>query len=118
MYVCLFAYYSVTGKAIVSKFSRCRRDGFTRKTFGRRSWVEARILVFFVFRGTGRCATAGRLGTAMGTKQAIGTHTGAGTQCADAIETGVGADGPARILHTGTGSGGLGRAKSGTGLSM
>jgi len=34
-------------------------------------------------------------------------HTGA-----DAIEAGVGADGPARILHKGTGSGGLGRAKS------
>jgi len=28
----------------------------------------------------------------------------------------VAADGPARILHTGTGSGGLGRTKSGTGL--
>jgi len=41
------------------------------------------------------------------------THTHAGGQCADAIVTCVGADGPARILHTGTGSGGLGRAKSG-----
>jgi len=50
-------------------------------------------------------------------QQAIGAHTGAGGQCPDAIETGVGADGPARIVHTGTGSGrGLRRAKRGTGL--
>jgi len=53
-------------------------------------------LAFFVSRGTGRpCATAGRLGT-------VGAHTGAGGQCADAIKTGVGTDGPARILHTGS----------------
>jgi len=58
-------------------------------------------LVFFCFLRTGRpCATAGRLGT----RQAIGTHTGAGGQCADAIETGAGADGLARTLHTNTGS--------------
>jgi len=49
----------------------------------------------------------------MGTGQAIGVHTGAGGQCADAIETGVfGADGPAHILHTGTGSASLGRRKA------
>jgi len=42
--------------------------------------------------------------------QAIRAPTGAGGQCADAIEAGVGADGPARI-HTGTASGGLGREK-------
>jgi len=71
---------------------------------------------FFVFRGTGRCGTAGKLGTAMGTRQLIGAHAGVGAQCANAIETGVGADGQARILHTGTESGGLGRAKNGTGL--
>jgi len=33
-------------------------------------------------------------------------------QCADATETGVGADGPARILHTGTESVSLERSKS------
>jgi len=38
-------------------------------------------------------------------------HTGA-----DAIEVSVGADGQARIVHTDKKSGGLGRAKSGTGL--
>jgi len=52
----------------------------------------------------------------MGTGQVIGVNTGAGVQCADAIETSVGADGPARILHAGTGSGVLERAKSETGL--
>jgi len=68
-------------------------------------------LAFWFLAGIGRlCATAGRLGTAMGTGQAIGAHTVAGVQCTDAVETGVGADGPARILHTGTGSVGLGRA--------
>jgi len=46
----------------------------------------------------------------------VGAHTGAGGQCANAIQIGVGADGPARILHTGTESGCLGRAKSGTEL--
>jgi len=36
--------------------------------------------------------------------------------CADAVEADVGADGPARI-HTGTGSGGLRRAKGGDGAA-
>jgi len=35
---------------------------------------------------------------------------------ADAVEVGIGADGPARILHTGTGSVDLRRAKNGMGL--
>jgi len=48
--------------------------------------------------------------------QAIGEHTGAGGQCTDAIEAGVGIDGPAYI-HTGTGSGGLGWAKSAGGAT-
>jgi len=53
-----------------------------------------------VSRGTGRpCDTAGRLGTAIGTGNVIGARTVAGGQCADAIKTGVGADGLARILH-------------------
>jgi len=43
-----------------------------------------------------------------GTGLAIGSHTGAGRQCVDTIETGIGADGPACILHTGAGSGDLG----------
>jgi len=59
---------------------------------------------------------AGRLGTAMGTQQVIGAHTGTGRQCTDTVETGIGADWLAHILHTGMGSGGLVRAKSGTGL--
>jgi len=83
MYVCLFVYNSETKGAIVSKFSE--------KNLG---------------RGL-RNRPAGRLGIAMGTGQAIGAHTGAGGQCADAIETGVGADGPARILHMGTEAGAL-----------
>jgi len=37
-------------------------------------------------------------------------HTSAGGQCADEIEGGVGANGPARI-HTGTGNEGLGQVK-------
>jgi len=44
-------------------------------------------------------------------------HTGAGGQCADATETGIGADGPTRI-HTGTGNGDLGEGKASTGLPM
>jgi len=84
----------------------------------RGSWVEAKELAFYIFAGlAGAPRHAGRLGTAMDTGgQAIGAHTSAGAQFTDAIETGVGADGPARILHTGMGSGGLGPAKSGTGL--
>jgi len=75
------------------------------------SWVQAGKFTFSVFRGTGQsCATAGRLGTG----QALGALRGAGGQGADAIEACVGPDGPACILHTGTGSGGLDRAKSGT----
>jgi len=50
--------------------------------------------------------------------QAMGAHTCAGKQCADAIETGTGVDGPTCILHTGMGSGGLGWVKSRTGLPM
>jgi len=45
---------------------------------------------------------------AMGTRQTIGVHTGAGGQCANTVETGVGADGLACILHTGMGSGAFG----------
>jgi len=45
--------------------------------------------------------------------QAIGAHTCAGGQCADAIEADVDADGPACIVRTGTGSGCLGRPKVG-----
>jgi len=44
-----------------------------------------------------------------------GTHTDASRQCTDAVEAGIHTDGPARILHTGTRSVGLGRAKSGRG---
>jgi len=85
--------------------------GFMCKNLGRGSWAEARKLVFFVSHGTSQpCAMAGRLGTAMGIGQAIGIHTGTGGQCTDAIETGVGADVMACILHTGMESGGLGRA--------
>jgi len=62
-------------------------DGFRRKNLGRGHWTG------------------------------YGAHTGVGAQCADAIETDVGADGPARILHAGTESGYLRRAKSGTRLS-
>jgi len=55
-------------------------------------------------------ATVGRLGTAMGTG-----HTSADRQCADTIETGVGADGPARI-HTDTESWAFDMRKTRTGL--
>jgi len=58
-------------------------------------------------------AVAWEIGT-----EAIGTYTGAGGQCRDAIETGFRADGPARILHTGTRSRGLGQGKSGTGRCL
>jgi len=50
----------------------------------------------------------------LGTRQAVGIHTGAGGQCADAIEAGVIADRPECIqLHTGTGSGSLGQMEGG-----
>jgi len=53
---------------------------------------------------------------ALGTEQAIDAHTGAGGECEDAIEADVGAGVLARI-HTDTGSGGLGRKKSGDGAA-
>jgi len=53
---------------------------------------------------------------ALGTRQAIGIHTGAGRQCADAIEAGVSADRPEHI-HTGTESGDLGQKKGGDGAA-
>jgi len=113
MYVSLFAYNSGTGVVIVSKFSGYTRDGFTCKNLGRESWLEVRKLAFFVScRTSWPCTTADNMGTVMGTGQAISAHTGAGRQCTDAIETGVVADGPTCILHTGMGSGGLGRVKS------
>jgi len=61
-----------------------------------------------------RLATAGRSVT----RQAISAHTGAGGLCAEAIETGVGADGLACILHMGTRNRSLGWAKSRMGLLM
>jgi len=81
------------------------------------SWVEARKFAFLISRDTGRpCITAGLFSTAMGAEQAIGAHTDTSGQCTDAIETRVGADGPARMLHSSTESGGLKRAKCETGL--
>jgi len=44
---------------------------------------------------------------ALGSRQAMGIHTGAGGQCTDAIEAGISADRP-ECIHTGTVSGGLG----------
>jgi len=68
---------------------------FYVQKFGEGSWVEARILAFIVSCRSGCArATAGRLGTGQ-----TCTHD-AGGQCADAIETGVGADGPTSILHS------------------
>jgi len=55
----------------------------------------------------------------LGTVQAIrvfGAHTGADKQCTDAMEAGVGANGPARI-HMGSESRHLGRAKGGDGAA-
>jgi len=53
------------------------------------SWVGAKKLAFFTFCGTSQpCGAAGRLGA----WQTIAAHTGAGKQCTDAIEAGVGAD--------------------------
>jgi len=47
---------------------------------------------------------------------ALDRHRSTGRQCVDAIlEAGVGADGQA-FIHTGTGSGGLGRVNGGDGL--
>jgi len=66
----------------------------------------------------GRAHGVRTLDNAMGIGQAIDAHTGACRQCADAIETGIHADWPACILHTGMGSGGLWQAKSETGLPM
>jgi len=76
----------------------------------------------FASGGTGRsCATAGRLSTKQCTGKAIGARTDAGEQCADAIEAGVGADGPVSGTHinlgTGMGSGIVGRAKCGDGAA-
>jgi len=53
-----------------------------------------------------------QIGHAMSTRQAIGAHTGTGGQCADATETGIGADGSKRMLHMGMGSGALGWQKA------
>jgi len=79
--------------------------------FGERVMGRGQKMAFFVYRRTGwPCTMTCRLGTVMG------THTGAGKQCVDAVEIGIGVDGWARILHTGMGSGGLWRAKSGMGL--
>jgi len=52
----------------------------------------------------------------LGSRQAI-RRTHRRIQCTDARKAGVGADGQAGILHTGTESGGLGRAKGGDGAA-
>jgi len=116
----MFTYKLETGGAIVSKFS-C-----WGKNLGRGSWVEARKLAFFFSRGTlPAMRHSKQIGHCDGTGQAIGAHTGAGGQCAlrrcaDETETGVGADGPVHDTDThtthGHGIGGLGWAKSKTGL--
>jgi len=93
------------------------QEWFYVQKFGEVVMGRGQNIGTFISCRTGRpCAMAGRLGTAMGTGHAIGTHTGAGVQCADAVETSISADGPAHILHTGMGSGGAGRAKSRVGL--
>jgi len=77
------------------------------------SRVETRKLSFFLFiHGTGR-PRATQADWAQGTEQATGMHTCTGNLCVDAIEAGISVNGPAHILHTGMGSGGLGWAKGG-----
>jgi len=101
------------GGAIVSKFSGCPRDGFACKNFGRGSLVDPRKLALFVSHGTSQpCAAA------MGSRPAIGTHKGAGRQCADAICNMFVLIGQHTYYTLVTGSGGLGRVKSRTGLPM
>jgi len=48
MYVCLFAYNSETGGAIVSKFSGCTKDGFTHKNLGEGVIGKSQKLAFFM----------------------------------------------------------------------
>jgi len=48
--------------------------------------------------------------------RAISVHADTEGQCTDTTEAGIGTDGTACIVHMNTRSGGLGRAKSGTGM--
>jgi len=59
----------------------------------RGSWIGDGKLAFFVTRGTDwPCATALSAG------QDVGAHIGAGGECIDAVEAGVGVDGLAQPL--------------------
>jgi len=61
----------------------------------RESWAWAGKWAIFTSRGTGRpCATERRLDS--GHCQDVGAQIGAGRECADAIDAGVGADGLAQ----------------------
>jgi len=65
-------------------------------------------LEFLVAHWTGwSCATGG---WTLNTGHVIGAHARGGRQCTDAVDTGIAADGPARI-HTVTRSRGFGQAK-------
>jgi len=84
----------------------------SRAELERRSWVKVRNWHFSFFPGPVSHAPL-QADWALGTGRAIGAHTGAVEQCAAAIEEGVCSDGPARVLHTCTGSRSLGRAIGG-----
>jgi len=106
MHVCLFVCSLITRERVrlsppyFQSGSRAPREWFYRRKRLGVMGIRQKIGILWP------CATVGRSGTG----QAIGAHTGVGGQRADATEAGVGADKPARILHTGKGSGDLGRA--------
>jgi len=89
----------------------CPRNGFRRKIEG----VIGKSQKLAFFAGLARHASL-HADWALKNGQAVGARTGAGGQCADAIEASVGADGPTCInLHTGTGSGFLAGERRGPG---
>jgi len=73
------------------------------KNLGRGLWAEARKLAFFLSCGTLPAICHGKqIGHCDDTGQAIGARTDAGIQCADEIETGIGADGVVHYTSTHT----------------
>jgi len=103
VYICLFAYNSGMGGVIVFKFLGCQWDGFMCKNLRRGHKYRPESWHFSLLAGPTRHLLWQAGWALQWAIDKLGTNTGTGGQCADAIETAVHADRPAHLLHTGLG---------------
>jgi len=105
-YVCSLIGLTLEREGRLSPNFRGPQGWFYAQKFGKGVMGRGQKLAFFIILA----GPAGHAPRQADWKLRWAYYTGG--QCADAIERGIGVDWPIRILHTGTGSGGLQQAKA------